>query len=179
MFSWTHLCHFFYHVFQLILQDKNLLWKPHVYNKIVKCLWSVRAISDVCDNVTWCLIKTRAATTKKNRQINRWKTQLFFTDSIQPIDAVVLSSAAAFCESSRVWETKFSRFWSFSFKVCGFFFSFLLLWIWCKFPLTKSLTKKISKDLVLYFQLRYPIQAIGNIIKQSITKLQIRIFINF
>ena len=39
-------------------------------------------------------------TTKKTRQINRWKTQLFFTDSIQPIDAVMLSSAAAACESS-------------------------------------------------------------------------------
>ena len=90
---------FFYHVFQLILQDKNLLWKPHVYNN---CQMSV-----ICPSNFWCVWqcdmmsdKNTCSPALKNRQINRWKTQLFFTDSIQPIDAVVLSSAAAACESS-------------------------------------------------------------------------------
>ena len=86
-------------------------------------------MSVICPSNFWCVWQCDMMSDKntcspplKNRQINRWKTQLFFTDSIQPIDAVVLSSAAAVCESSRVWETKLSRFWSFSFKVCGFFY---------------------------------------------------------
>ena len=64
-------------------------------------------MSVICPSNFWCVWqcdmmsdKNTCSPALKNRQINRWKTQLFFTDSIQPIDAVVLSSAAAACESS-------------------------------------------------------------------------------
>ena len=83
-------------------------------------------MSVICPSNFWCVWqcdmmsdKNTCSPALKNRQINRWKTQLFFTDSIRPIDAVVLSSAAAACESSlgnkvlRVLKFFFKGMWIF------------------------------------------------------------------
>ena len=116
-------------------------------------------MSVICPSNFWCVWqcdmmsdKNTCSPALKNRQINRWKTQLFFTDSIQPIDAVVLSSAAAACESSL--GNKVLQVLKFFFR--GMWILFLLLWIWCKFSLAKSLTKKISDNFHWYSIIKQP-----------------------